>query len=179
MLSVTGELERGGLPNTSSTDMHAPLEVETKSMRAKVSALEVILANGNGDDRSSLESVLAGTPWVVVEADLLEIENVVREAAVPIVICGRDESNCWRKTIRALMKARRNACVIVLSNEASTHLSDEVAGCGGFDLLTRPFRRQQVLPMLVFAYTFCRGHGSFLKARRKSASSDLSLAGNA
>ena len=135
-------------------------------MRARVSALEVILVNSNEDDRSSLECVLAGTPWVVVEADPLELENVLREAAVPIVICGRDESNCWRKTIRALMKARRNACVIVLSNEADAHLSDEVVGCGGFDLLTRPFKRQQVLPMLVFAYTYCRGHGQFLSRRR-------------
>jgi PleD family two-component response regulator len=135
-------------------------------MRAKVSALEVILANGNGDDRSSLESALAGTPWVVVEADPLEIESVVREAAVPIVICGRDQFNGWRSTIRGLMKARRNVCVIVLSNEGDAHLSDEVARCGGFDLLTRPFNRQQVLPMLVFAYTYCRGHGPYLSRRR-------------
>jgi FixJ family two-component response regulator len=77
------------------------------------------------------------------------------------------------------MKARRNVCVIVLSNEADAHLSDEVVRCGGIDLLTRPFKRQQVLPMLVFAYTFCRGHGPFLRARRKSAPRDFSLAGNA
>jgi DNA-binding NtrC family response regulator len=135
-------------------------------MRAKVAALEVILANGNGDDLRDLESVLAGTPWVVVDAEPPEIENVVREAAVPIVLCDRDQSDCWRKTIRALMKARRNVCVIVLSNEADAHLSDEVVRCGGFDLLTRPFKRQQVLPMLVFAYTYCRGHGPFLSRQR-------------
>jgi DNA-binding NtrC family response regulator len=135
-------------------------------MRAKSPALEVILVNGNGEDRNSLESVLAGTPWVVVEADPLEIESAVREAAVPIVICGRDQSNGWRGTIRALMKARRNVCVIVLSNEGDVHLSDEVLRGGGFDLLTRPFKRQQVLPMLVFAYTYCRGHGPYLSRRR-------------
>jgi FixJ family two-component response regulator len=54
----------------------------------------------------------------------------------------------------------------VLSNEADAHLSDEVVRCGGFDLLTRPFKRQQVLPMLVFAYTYCRGHGPFLSRQR-------------
>jgi AmiR/NasT family two-component response regulator len=148
-------------------------------MRAKTSALEVILANGNGEDRNSLEDVLAGTPWVVVDADLPEIENVVREAAVPIVICDRDRSDCWRTMIRALIRARRDVCVIVLTDEDDADLSGEVVRCGGFDLLTRPFRRQQVLPLLVFAYTFSRGHGSFLRARRKTASRDLSLAGNA
>ena len=148
-------------------------------MRARTSALEVILANGNRDDRSSLEGVLAGTPWVVVEADPPEIEHVVREAAVPIVICDRDRSDCWRTMIRALIKARRDVCVIVLTNDADAQLSGEVVRCGGFDLLTRPFDRRQVLPMLVFAYTFCRGHGPFLRARRKSLSREFSLAGNA
>jgi len=56
-------------------------------MRAKISTLEVILASGNGDDRNRLESVLEGTPWVVVDAEPREIVNVVREAALPIVIC--------------------------------------------------------------------------------------------
>jgi len=135
-------------------------------MRAKLSALEVILASGNRDDRRSLENALAGTPWVVLEADPLEIETAVRRAAVPIVICDRDQSNCWRKTIRALMKARRNACVIVLSNEDDADRGDDVIRDGGFDLLTRPFKRQQVLPMLVFAYTYCLGHGPYLSRRR-------------
>jgi DNA-binding NtrC family response regulator len=144
-----------------------------------VSALEVILVNGNEDDRSSLEGVVAGTPWVVVEAEPLEIENVVRDAAVPIVMCGRDQSDSWRTTIRSLIKERRNVCVLVVSSDGDVRLNDEVVRCGGFDMLTRPFDRRQVLPMLVFAYTFCRGHGPFLRARRKSVSREFSLAGNA
>lgn len=136
-------------------------------MRAKVSSLEVILTNGNGDDRSSLEDVLAGTPWVVVDAAPPEIENVVREASVPIVLCDRDQSDCWRVTIRSLMKARRDVCVIVLSSEADPLLNDEVVRCGGFDMLTRPLERAQVLPMLLFAYTHCRGHGPYLSRMRR------------
>lgn len=136
-------------------------------MRAKASALEVILANGNGDDRSSLQGVLAGTRWVVKDACPPEIENVVREAAVPIVICDRDPSDAWRSTIRSLTKTRRDVCVIVLSSESNERLSDEVVRCGGFDMLTRPFERQQVLPMLLFAYTYCRGHGPYLSRRRQ------------
>ena len=135
-------------------------------MRANVSTLEVILANGNEDDRSSLESVLAGTPWVVVDAAPSEVEHVVREATVPIVICDRDQSDGWRQTISALTKVRRNVCVIVLSNEDVGDRNDEVLRHGGFDLLSRPFNRQQVLPMLLFAYTYCRGHGPFLSRQR-------------
>jgi DNA-binding response OmpR family regulator len=149
-------------------------------MRAKRLSLEVILANGSGDDRNNLESILEGTPWVVLDPEPPEIENVVREAAVPIVICNRDQSDGWRTTIRSLMKARRNVCVLVLSGDGNALSRDEVVRCGAFDMLTRPFDRKQVLPMLLFAYTYCRGHGPFLSPRarhtRSCLESDSSLA---
>lgn len=149
-------------------------------MRTKLSALEVILANGNGDDRNNLENVLGGTPWVVVDAEPSEIENLVLESASPIVIFDGDRSDCWRTTIRSLMKARRNVCVLVLSNDANALSRDEVVQYGGFDIITRPFDRKQVLPMLVFAYTYCRGHGPFVSRRARrahsSSESDSSLA---
>jgi len=138
-------------------------------MRAKISTLEVILASGNGDDRNRLESVLEGTPWVVVDAEPREIVNVVREAALPIVICDGDHSNDWPATVRSLIKTRRNVCVLVASNDGDAITHDKVVRCGGFDVLTRPFDRKQVLPMLLFAYTYCRGHGPFLSHRARQA----------
>src|ERR1035437_6678548 len=107
-------------------------------MRPRVSTLEVILANVDGVDRNCLEVILQGTPWVVIDAEPLQIENVVRDASVPIVLCDRDHSDCWRRLIRTLMKARRDVCVILLSSETDPSDYDEVVRCGGFDILTRP-----------------------------------------
>ena len=139
-------------------------------MRPSLSTVEVILLNVNGDDRNSLETILEGTPWAVIDADPTEIENVVRDASVPIVFCDPDRFDCWRQTIRALVKARRDVCVIMLSNETDPRFSDEVVRYGGFDMLTHPLRRNQVLPMLLFAYTHCRGHGPYLSRRRRQIS---------
>ena len=139
-------------------------------MRPRVSTLEVILANVDGVDRNCLEVILQGTPWVVIDAEPLQIENVVRVASVPIVLCDRDHSDCWRRLIRTLMKARRDVCVILLSSETDPSDYDEVVRCGGFDILTRPLQRKQVLPMLLFAYTYWRGHGPFLSRRRHACS---------
>jgi DNA-binding response OmpR family regulator len=138
-------------------------------MRAKLSALEVILANGSDEDRDNLENVLEGTHWAVVDAERPEIENVVRESASPIVICAGDHSDCWRTTIRSLRKARRNVCVLVVSSDSNAISRDQVVRCGGFDVLTRPFDRNQILPMLIFAYAYCRGHGPFLSRRARHA----------
>lgn len=138
-------------------------------MRKRVSTLEIILANSNGDDRNSLETILEGTPWVVIDAGEPEIENVVRDASVPIVFC--DRSECWRKTVSTLKKTRRDVCVILLSNETDEAGNEEVIKYGGFDTLTRPLLKTQVLPMLLFAYTYWRGHGQYLSRFRQVHSS--------
>lgn len=134
-------------------------------MRKRISTLEIILANPNGDDRNSLETILEGTPWVVIDAGEPEIENAVRDASVPIVFC--DRSDGWRKTVSALKKIRRDVCVILVSSEAEEPGNEEVIRYGGFDTLTRPLRKTQVLPMLLFAYTFWRGHGQYLSRFRR------------
>jgi hypothetical protein len=125
-------------------------------MQTKASKLEVILANGNGDDRNCLETILEGTQWVVVDASGPEISDVVRDAAVPIVFYIDDHSDCWREMIRAVSKMRCNVCVILLSSDHDAPSSHEVTRWGGFDILTRPLRREHVLPMLLFAYSHCR-----------------------
>jgi AmiR/NasT family two-component response regulator len=144
-------------------------------MRPRASTLEVILANVDGVDRSSLEVILQGTPWVVINAEPLQIENVVRDASVPIVLCDCDHSECWRKSIRALIRTRRDVCVILLSNEIDPPGCEEVVRYGGFDILTRPLHRKQVLPMLLFAYTYWRGHGPYLSRRRYTSSPSKTL----
>lgn len=140
-------------------------------MQTSVSKLGVILANGNGDDRNCLEAILDGTRWVVINAGGPDIREAVRDAAVPIVFYIDDHSDCWREMIRVFRKMRRDVCVILLSSDNDAPPSDEVARCGGFDVLTRPLRREHVLPMLLFAYTYCRGHGPYLSRPRRMSPS--------
>jgi len=135
-------------------------------MQPRVSKLEVILANVNGDDRDSLKAILEGTPWVLIDTELPQIEKVVRDASVPIVLCDRGDSDCWRRMMRSLVKARRDVCVILLAGATDAPGSSEVVACGAFDILTRPLKKAHVLPMLLFAYTYCRGHGPYLSRRR-------------
>ncbi|MGA3201066.1 MAG: hypothetical protein ABSF12_01075 [Bryobacteraceae bacterium] len=135
-------------------------------METSVLKLGVILANGNADDRNCLEAILDGTRWVVVDGGGSEISEVVRDSPVPIVFYIDDHSDRWRDMIPAFRKMRREVCVILLS-DSDAPASDEVARRGGFDVLTRPLRREHVLPMLLFAYAYCRGHGSYLSRPRR------------
>jgi FixJ family two-component response regulator len=45
--------------------------------------------------------------------------------------------------------------MILLTDDASPKLSTEVVRTGGFDLLTRPFEKEQVFATLISAYTQC------------------------
>jgi hypothetical protein len=141
-------------------------------MRTSISKIGIILANVPEADRDALQNILDGTRWEMIDAAPTGIEEPIREAIAPIVFYNHDNSDCWRKRIRTLMKMRRSVCVVLLSNETDNLLSEEVVRCGGFDVLTRPLRREQVLPMLLFAYCYCRGYGPYLsRARRMSSSS--------
>ena len=107
------------------------------------------------DDAANLSAILEGTPWALNEAAIrAEAVRIVRETSVPIVLCDRDVgAGPWQETMAALIAARRGACVILLSIVADQYLWDEVIRLGGFDVLTRPFQKEQVLAMLMFAYT--------------------------
>ena len=92
------------MDNSSSDQRHDIALDKQILMRPRVSRLEVILANIDGKDRNTLEATLLGTPWVVIDSDLPELTNVVRDASVPIVLCDGDHSHCWRQMVRDLMK---------------------------------------------------------------------------
>jgi hypothetical protein len=171
-LCLTIRREQSGSPETSPSAAAVRRSAPGwKLMQTSVSKLGVILASGSEDDRNCLEAILDGTRWMLVDARGPEIREVLRGASVPIVFDVDDRSECWRERIRAFRKMRRDVRVILMSSDNDAPPSDEVARWGGFDVLTRPVRREHVLPMLLFAYACCRGHGSYLSRPRRMSPS--------
>jgi DNA-binding response OmpR family regulator len=105
-----------------------------------------------------LEESLSGTPWrLVAVSNLQQAVESLHRVAIPIVLATEEFDHLpWRTLLRALRRERRRASVILLADEGSAELSSEVIVRGGFDLLTRPFRREEVFPTLVSAYAQCR-----------------------
>jgi len=120
--------------------------------------ISLLMITSRPEDGEELKELLQDTPWEL-EA-LPQIEDVaaaLKAAAVPMLLFDSDAAGPhWREEMRALIKSRRNACVILLTNVSDQYLWEEVVQHGGFDLLTRPFRREQVLSTLLFAYAHCR-----------------------
>jgi hypothetical protein len=75
---------------------------------------------------------------LVGAASLEDAVAILHRVAVPIVFCD-------------LIKARRRAFITILANAGALGLCAEVARRGGFDLLARPFEREQVFATLMCA----------------------------
>jgi FixJ family two-component response regulator len=103
----------------------------------------VQIFTSRAEDIRELNSFLGGTPWELT-AD--------RNATAPILLLDRDYSERWQTAIGDLIKLRRTRCVVLLSNVSDQYLWDEMVQHGGFDILTRPFRKEHVLSTLQFAY---------------------------
>lgn len=140
--------------------------VGIKGMRTR-SKVAIVLENAGEEDREALKAILNNTAWTLIDGDPWQTENSLRETSAPIVLYNLGPSDCWRERIRRLKRIRRDVCVILIAAESGVPSNDDVARYGGFDILTRPLRRDQVLPMLLFAHSYCRGHGPYLFRPRR------------
>jgi AmiR/NasT family two-component response regulator len=87
-------------------------------------------------------------------ANWSDMVKLARQVDAPVVLCDHDLPGVeWQKGIPQLVSASNTPCLILLSDVSDPYLWEELVRHGGFDVLARPFQREQVLAMLDFAYT--------------------------
>jgi DNA-binding NtrC family response regulator len=121
-------------------------------------AIQIVLASTHAGDRETLESLLAGSPWeLIAVANVEQTLRALHRLSVPIALCDQNlDDQPWQETVRALIKARRKTSITVLTDAGGPGLWADLARRGGFDLLARPFERDQVYATLMCAYAQCR-----------------------
>ena len=131
-------------------------------------AIQIVLASTHAGDRKTLGSLLTGSPWeLIAVANVEETVRTLHRVSVPIVLCDENlDDQPWQATVRALIKARRKTSVTVLTDAGGPGLWTDLARRGGFDLLVRPFERDQVYATLMCAYAQCRMSWPVITTRR-------------
>jgi DNA-binding NtrC family response regulator len=121
--------------------------------------IQFVLAGASLSDECGLRSILAGTPWEILATPVLEeTVRALHETALPIVLFDRTmNGRPWQETLRLLLRARRRTCAIVLGDGPYPE-PDDVIRRGAFDVLPRPFQKDEVLTMLLCAYSQARLH---------------------
>ena len=105
-----------------------------------------------GPDAAALSEILRGSGWALSVAESLE-EAAGLLAAEPacIVLLDRDLPEVdWRQAVRRL--ANDHSRVILASFVADDYLWEEVIHCGGYDVIAKPFREDEVIHMIQFAW---------------------------
>lgn len=130
----------------------------------------VVLASPVLENERLLGEALEGTGWTFSRAgDLGEATSALAHAAVPIVLYDRELPGAtWSEGFETLAAIRKPVALILLSNVSDPYLWDEVVRHGGFDVLTRPFSREEVISLLLFARTHCTGPWPPVPPREKT-----------
>ena len=114
--------------------------------------LTVLAMTASCPDATRLHDILAGPAWKLRVVDNLEDAQAFLGARSPsIVLFDRDLPNVdWRQAIGTL--ANGHCRVILASFVADDYLWEEVIHCGGYDVIAKPFRADEVIHMIQFAW---------------------------
>ena len=115
---------------------------------------KAIVAVGiTAEDLRFLESILARPDW-----DIISVVNAETAAAVlhvnraRIVLLDRDGAGAaWRTVLERLAESSRGASILLVSRVSDDYLWNEVIRAGGYDVVTKPFRKQELRTAIHFA----------------------------
>ena len=107
------------------------------------------------EDRTALQRIIGPCRWELQWTKTCrEAIDAFRRTSPPIVICDRDlPDGDWRELWDILAREPRPPMFIVTSRLADDALWAEVLNVGGYDLLLKPFRAEEVIRMVHAAAT--------------------------
>ncbi len=119
-------------------------------------------------DRGILAGVCSRNRWDVVFADTCaEARGALERMQAPLVLCDRDlPGQRWRAAVESLAAHRQPCCILLLSKVVDEYLRDEVVRSGGYDVLRKPLREDEVAHAVALAWTYWN---SAPAGRRRSA----------
>jgi CheY-like chemotaxis protein len=86
-----------------------------------------------------------------------EAWNVANQLEAPVIICDRDLPGTeWRKVMRILASAPQRPSVILTSRVVDDYLWQEVIRYGGYDVLSKPLREEDVVRSVRLAWSYWR-----------------------
>ena len=84
-----------------------------------------------------------------------EARTVLDKVKVPVILCDRDlPGNGWRATVEDLASSPQRTCIILVSGVVDNYLWNEVVRTGGFDVLSKPLREEEVVRAVRLAWSY-------------------------
>ena len=107
-------------------------------------------------DRRLLAGLGSRNQWRVTFADSFETAQTLSvELRASAVLCDRDvPGREWREVVEALSQSRHRPCVLLVSSVVDDYLWNEVVRRGGYDVLSKPLREEDLVRAIKLAWAY-------------------------
>jgi two-component system response regulator HydG len=108
------------------------------------------------EDRQLLAGICSRNGWHLFFAETCEEARAgLDKLKAPVVLCDRDvPGKGWRETMEKLASSPYRACIILVSGVVDTYLWNEVVRMGGYDVLSKPLREDEVVRAVRLAWSY-------------------------
>ena len=115
--------------------------------------VELLAVRERSRDCLTLQSILIHTNWLVHwVADAHEAMLFLRDHPLPVLVCPEELPDAtWSDLLAVTQELVSPPKVLVYSDQADHHLGSRVLDAGGYDLLSTPLQRDEVLRAISLA----------------------------
>jgi DNA-binding response OmpR family regulator len=121
--------------------------------------IRIVSVLEGAEDRCLLDDVSARNQWDIFFANACDEACRLSDRLKPAVILfDRDVAGAdWRQAVSSLASVSGSACILLISRVADNYLWNEVVSNGGYDVLPKPLREDEVLRAVRLAWSYWKG----------------------
>lgn len=124
--------------------------------RAEGAQITLVALVAGDQDRKLLSEIADRSRWSVHFADTCEEAwTELNRLKAPVILCDRDLPDAeWREVVQRMASSAHRACAILVSRVVDDYLWNEVIGKGGYDVLAKPLRADELIRSVKLAWSF-------------------------
>jgi len=114
----------------------------------------VLSVSPDEQDHAQLQSIFEHSKWQLHKAgNLMRALELLNKREIPVVLCESNlQPGSWKDLLDHAQAMPNPPTVIVASRLADNYLWSEVLNLGGYDVLAKPFQKEEVVRSLSLAW---------------------------
>ncbi|MEP6538245.1 MAG: response regulator [Bryobacteraceae bacterium] len=114
----------------------------------------LLIISPHKEDRTAVSKILQNPCWRIDQASTLEeAKHHLEYRSASVILCESDLADgCWRDLLPVLRELPTAASVVVISRQANDDLWSDVLSTGGYDVLSKPFDRRELVRVVGMAW---------------------------
>jgi DNA-binding response OmpR family regulator len=128
----------------------------------------VLAVSDSEDDQGWLAEIFRHSRWKMLSARTCrEAFEVLQSSRIPVVVCECTlPDGSWKSLLNRFAQWSEEPLLVVTSRHADDRLWAEVLNLGGYDVLSKPFDRAEVVRVISGAWLHWRQRGMAHKVHR-------------